>query len=220
MKKKTLTVAIALVLVVALAVGATYVYLTAKTEAVTNTFTVGKTIDDPETNFILKEHKVAYDANTATYKYVDAEGNVTTDSSKYVEVAGNEYNEVTPGMTVAKDPFVQIKKAVETPSYLFVGVYGNAAGLNYELNGDWEEVTGLQKQLPNGGTLCGTLYVYKTQMTSDASIGTYPILMDNQLTVDLTTPLAQNSSLKFNAYLCQATGFSNAAAAFDACFGK
>ena len=120
MKKKTLTVAIALVLVVALAVGATYAYLTAKTEAVTNTFTVGKTIDDPETNFILKEHKVAYDANTATYKYVDAEGNVTTDSSKYVEVAGNEYNEVTPGMTVAKDPFVQIKKAVETPSYLFV----------------------------------------------------------------------------------------------------
>ena len=109
MKKKTLTVAIALVLVVALAVGATYAYLTAKTEAVTNTFTVGKTIDDPETNFILKEHKVAYDANTATYKYVDAEGNVTTDSSKYVEVAGNEYNEVTPGMTVAKDPFVQIK---------------------------------------------------------------------------------------------------------------
>ena len=44
--------------------------------------------------------------------------------------------------------------------------------------------------------------------------------MDNQLTVDLTTPLAQNSSLKFTAYLCQATGFSNAAAAFDACFGK
>lgn len=70
MKKKTLTVAIALVLVVALAVGATYAYLTAKTETVTNTFTVGKTIDDPETNFILKEHKVAYDANTATYKYV------------------------------------------------------------------------------------------------------------------------------------------------------
>ena len=114
MKKKTLTVAIALVLVVALAVGATYAYLTAKTETVTNTFTVGKTIDDPETNFILKEHKVAYDANTATYKYVDAEGNVTTDSSKYVEVAGNEYNEVTPGMTVAKDPFVQIKKAAST----------------------------------------------------------------------------------------------------------
>ena len=161
MKKKTLTVAIALVLVVALAVGATYAYLTAKTEVVTNTFTVGKTIDDPETNFILKEHKVAYDANTANLlrihssrqNEVDAEGNVTTDSSKYVEVAGNKYNEVTPGMTVAKDPFVQIKKAVETPSYLFVEVYGNAAGLNYELNGDWEEVTGLQKQLQNGGTL-------------------------------------------------------------------
>lgn len=177
MKKKTLTIAIALVLVVALAVGATYAYLTAKTEAVTNTFTVGKTIDDPETNFILKEHKVAYDANTATYKYVDAEGNVTTDSSKYVEVAGNEYNEVTPGMTVAKDPFVQIKKAVETPSYLFVEVYGNAAGLNYKLNGDWEEVTGLQKQLPNGGTL----YVYKTPMTSGNSIVPIRFWMETSL---------------------------------------
>lgn len=216
MKKKTLTIAIALVLVVALAVGATYAYLTAQTEAVTNTFAVGKTIEDPDKNFILKEHKVAYDANTATYKYVDAEGNVAADSSKYVEVAGNEYKEVTPGMTVAKDPFVQIKKAVETPSYLFVEVYGNAAGLNYELNGEWEKVTDVQKPLPNGGTL----YVYKAQMTSGASIGIYPILMDNQLTVDLTTPLAQNSSLKFNAYLCQATGFSSPAAAFDACFGK
>lgn len=216
MKKKTLTIAIALVLVVALAVGATWAYLKAETKAVTNTFAVGKTIDDPENNFILKEHKVAYDADTATYKYVDEKGDVTTDSSKYVEVASNEYKEVTPGMTVAKDPFVQIKKAVETPSYLFVEVYGNTAGLNYTLNGDWEAVTGLTKQLPNGGTL----YVYKTQMTSSASIGTYPILTNNQLTVDLTTPLAQNSSLQFNAYLCQATGFDNAAAAFDACFGK
>ena len=45
MKKKTLTIAIALVLVVALAVGATWAYLTAKTEAVTNTFTVGKLFD-------------------------------------------------------------------------------------------------------------------------------------------------------------------------------
>lgn len=135
MKKKTLTMAIALVLVVALAVGATYAYLTAKTEAVTNTFTVGKTIDDPETNFILKEHKVAYDANTATYNYVDTEGNVTTDSSKYVEVPGNEYNEVTPGMTVAKDPFVQIKKAA-TPVFTQVTIPGETVvdSFNFNIN--------------------------------------------------------------------------------------
>ena len=48
MKKKTLTIAIALVLVVALAVGATYALLTAKTDAVNNTFIAGKLTNDKD----------------------------------------------------------------------------------------------------------------------------------------------------------------------------
>lgn len=68
MKKKTLTIAIALVLVVALAVGATWAYLTAKTEAVTNTFTVGKLFDQ-DGALTLKEHKaVAQTSGEYSYK--------------------------------------------------------------------------------------------------------------------------------------------------------
>lgn len=66
MKKKTLTIAIALVLVVALAVGATWAYLTAKTEVVTNTFTVGKLFDQGGA-LTLKEHEQTYNAATGTY---------------------------------------------------------------------------------------------------------------------------------------------------------
>lgn len=50
MKKKTLAVALAFVLVIAMSVAGTFAYLTAKTEAVVNTFTVGKVdIDLTET---------------------------------------------------------------------------------------------------------------------------------------------------------------------------
>ena len=88
MRKKTLTIALALVLVVALAVGATYAYLTATTNTLTNTFTVGKTMEDPKSNFILKEHKVAYDPAVGVYKYVDASGSYV-DAAAAEEVADN-----------------------------------------------------------------------------------------------------------------------------------
>ena len=217
MKKKTLTVAIALVLVVALAVGATYAYLTAKTEAVTNTFTVGKTIDDPETNFILKEHKVAYDANTATYKYVDAEGNVTTDSSKYVEVAGNEYN-LLPGTKIEKDPFVKgtgLKAGASC--YLYVEVVASDASsvLNYSVADTWEQLAGVTGK--NGGAV----YVYKTndgnRVTADVTATN--ILANNLVEVnDFDVNSDATASLTFYGYLCQSAGFADAAAAFAGCF--
>ena len=70
MKKKTLTIAIALVLVVALAVGATWAYLKTSTTAVTNTFTVGKVLDN-DGGLTLKEHAIdTAKSNTSAGKYV------------------------------------------------------------------------------------------------------------------------------------------------------
>lgn len=94
MKKKTLTIAIALVLVVALAVGATWAYLTATTKAVTNTFSAGKVINDPENNFLLKEHEVQYNETTGQYEYTQAKDEVPT----------NTYDKLAPKTTAPKDP--------------------------------------------------------------------------------------------------------------------
>lgn len=214
MKKKTLTIAIALVLVVALAVGATYAYLTATTKVVTNTFTAGKTIDDPDKNFLLKEHLAKYDATKGTY----------TVDTKADPVESNMYDKLAPMMTAAKDPFISFNgKQIETPSYLFVEVVDKTNGaIKWNESGSWVKlnVTG-----PNGGVV----YAYTADKTNGAVLqGTHDdiyILQDNKITAasdfdTIANADGANLTLKFYGYLCQATGFDNAAAAFTACFSK
>ena len=96
MKKKTLTIAIALVLVVALAVGATWALLTHSTETVTNTFVVGKLIDN-DTTFTLKEHVI--DSQDATGRYVLKTGDTESDYT-----TKNTYGAVVPGVNIPKAP--------------------------------------------------------------------------------------------------------------------
>lgn len=84
MKKRTLTLVVALVLVSVMAVGGTLAWLTAQTQTVTNTFTVGDiNIDLAETN-------------------VDGESALE-----------NSYKMV-PGNTIDKDPKVTVKAGSET----------------------------------------------------------------------------------------------------------
>lgn len=216
MKKKTLTIAIALVLVVALAVGATYAYLTATTKAVTNTFTAGKTIEDPDNNFLLKEHPVTYKAETGTYT-VDK----TADP-----VDSNKYDKLAPKMTAEKDPFISFNgKQIETPSYLFVEVVDKTNGaIKWNESDSWVELNGVKG--PNGGVV----YAYTTDKTNSAN-GTVLqgaqadiyILQGNKIEAasnfdTIANADGANLTLKFYGYLCQATGFKTAADAFNACF--
>ena len=113
MKKKTLTIAIALVLVVALAVGATWAYLTATSGPVTNTFTVGKILDN-DNNLTLNEHPLK-NANTTDGVY-QLDMNATP-------VQAVTYSAVMPGVDLPKDPTVTIKaNALKGDAYLFVVV--------------------------------------------------------------------------------------------------
>lgn len=216
MKKKTLTIAIALVLVVALAVGATYAYLTAQTKVVTNTFAVGKTIEDPKTNFILKEHPVTYNAATGTY---------TVDKTA-TPVAGNTYDKLAPLMAAEKDPFISFNgKQIETPSYLFVEVVDETRGAIYwNVSENWVKLNGVKG--PNNGDV----YAYTKNRATDTN-GTVLqgaqddiyILLGNAIAAapefDTIATDGANLTLKFYGYLCQATGFETAAAAFTTCFG-
>lgn len=213
MKKKTLTIAIALVLVVALAVGATYAYLTATTKVVTNTFTAGKTIEDPINNFLLKEHPAKYDETKGTYT-VDT-------NAKPVE--SNTYDRLAPMMTAAKDPFISFNgKPIETPSYLFVEVVDKTNGaIKWNESDSWVK---LNVKGPNGGVV----YAYTTDKTNGAILqGTQNdiyILQGNKITAasdfdTLANTEGAHLTLEFYGYLCQATGFADAAAAFNQCFG-
>ena len=101
MKKKTLLIAVvAIALAVLAATGATLAWLTADSDEVTNTFTVGNiTIE-------LKEHEFANGALTTT------------------EVATNNTYKVVPGATEGKDPFVKVQKGSEA-CYVYAKVVNN-----------------------------------------------------------------------------------------------
>lgn len=205
MKKKTLTIAIALVLVVALAVGATYAYLTAKTEAVTNTFTVGK-LFDKDGALTLKEHEaVAQTSGEYSYK-VNAE-----------VVTSNKYN-LLPGTKIEKDPFVEVTGLKAGAScYLYVEVVASdtSSVLKYSVADTWELLNGVTGK--NGGLV----YVYKTNDGNrvTANVAATNILESNLVTVnDFGVNSDANASLTFYGYLCQSAGFADATAAFTACF--
>lgn len=219
MKKKTLTIAIALVLVVALAVGATYAYLTATTKAVKNTFVAGGAVDQNDLN--LYEHN-AVKGNDGTYTL----GTEVLDGSE--GKTGNKYT-VMPGVNLPKDPTVEVTKA-EGPYYLFVevtkgnGFKGEKAPLSYTVTSNWvalqidgrevyayKTADGTVPAILNG-KLDATQILAPTANTTDAA--------DNTITVANADLSNVNCELTFQAYACQAAGFADATAAFNACFGK
>lgn len=204
MKKKTLTIAIALVLVVALAVGATWAYLKTSTTAVTNTFTVGKVLDN-DNGLTLKEHKIDTAASDAkTGKYV-------LSKTEYAE-NGNKYDAVMPGVDLPKDPTVAVT-GLKADAYLFVVVDNQLAkGLSVSYDdAKWDT-------LKVDGTK--TLLVYKTanQNILSADVADANILTNNTVTVAKDIGSGSQGSIVFNAYLVQAGGFNSAAAAWNEAF--
>lgn len=203
MKKKTLTIAIALVLVVALAVGATYAYLKTSTTAVTNTFTVGKVLDN-DNGLTLKEHAIdTTKSDTNAGKYVLSDTNYAAN--------GNKYDAVMPGVDLPKDPTVAVT-GLKADAYLFVVVDNNLAkGLSVSYDAKWDT-------LKVDGTK--TLLVYKTanQNILSADVADANILTNNTVTVAKDIGSGSQGSIVFNAYLVQAGGFNSAAAAWNEAF--
>lgn len=210
MKKKTLTIAIALVLVVALAVGATYAYLTATTGPVTNTFTAGKAVAQGD----LKLYEHLANQNTDGTYSLDKKANTVT---------SNTYT-VMPGVNLPKDPTVEVTKA-EGPYYLFVEVTkgdsfkGEKAPLSCTVDGShWVALKIEGKEVYAYSTDGKTAAILKDELTATPVLATIGNT-DNTITVadaDLTNV---NCQLTFQAYACQAAGFADATAAFNACFG-
>lgn len=210
MKKKTLTIAIALVLVVALAVGATYAYLTAKTDEVKNTFVVGAL---GNSNLTLKEHVVSYDK--ATGKYTES-AETTSRGQNYI---------VQPGVNIPKDPTVTLSNLdVNTGAYVFVGVKGDATETFAWRVDDavWAQVMKGDTQVTKDGY---KIYALKAGVvTAD---GQWAVLKANgdgtEIAVSNDFTLADGKtadSLNIDviAFACQSAGFNSAYEAFNTCF--
>lgn len=116
MKKKTVALLLALVMVFGAAIGGTFAYLTAKTDAVKNTFTVGNI------NIDLYEH--------------DADGEKAMERNDYVMV---------PDTKLDKDPTVEVLKNSEA-CWLFVKVEKSSnldSFISYTIADGWTALPGV-----------------------------------------------------------------------------
>ena len=202
MKKKTLTIAIALVLVVALAVGATWAYLTAQSGPVVNTFVAGKLFD--QGGIKLQEKAVTQKADGTYVIAADAAWQDT----------GIEYV-VQPGVDLPKQPAVNVS-GLTAKAYLFVGVKGETMdGFSWSVDADiWSPLMKDNAQVEKDGY---KIWVLKADVANDS----YNILTGNTVTVGKNLnpdTLAPANNITFQAYICQAAGFADAAAAFNECF--
>lgn len=210
MKKsmKALLIALCAVLLVAGSIFGTLAYLTS-TDAVTNTFTVGKV------EITLDEAKV-----DKYGKPLDSSGNVVTDIAAAARVDANEYK-LIPGHEYTKDPTVTVKADSEE-CYVFVKVInGLGSDATLTISSDWTALSGVDN-----------VYCYKEKVatsSSDTKLTSVFTKFTLGATVDVSTyatntdgKVVESSSstdlkkISVDAYAVQADGFSSAAAAWTA----
>ena len=167
MKKRTAALLLTFVLIFGAAVGGTVAWLTAKTDEVVNTFTVG------DINIDLWEHPLNVDGKT-----IDKNADPVKANSGYKFV---------PGDTLQKDPYVVVKDGSEA-CYLFIKVTeeNNALDdgkiINYTISDAWSAVQGKP----------GYYYrIIESKTTADTS---YPVLNPETVSVssDVTKDMVEN----------------------------
>ena len=186
---------VAIMLVIAVSVAGTIAYLTSKTAAVRNTFTLGNV------TITLDEHEIEDEYATA----------ITTNT-----VQTNEYK-LIPGHTYLKDPTVHVDDSSED-CWLFVKVTNGIAGIEVDADdGDTiaEQMTALGWTPVEGTT---DVYAY-----SDKVSGGTDVVVFNSFTIagnaDISNyATASNNAAVINiiAYAVQADGFGSSAAAWVA----
>lgn len=197
--KKIMAAALAVAMVAALSICGTLAYLTHETEEVKNTFTVGS-IFPPEGGITLQESEP-----------------IKQDDGSYIlgetKVQSANYEDVIPGSDLPKDPTVSVKDLTAN-AYVFVKIVDNTTeALTYTVDSVW---TKLDVTTAQGES------VYAAPMLTGSTEGTQwskGILADDIVSVAADAE-GDLGSLSFFGYICQAQGFVDAAAAWNACFGN
>ena len=186
MKKKTVALLLALVMVFGAAVGGTIAWLTDKTDAVKNTFTVGNI------NIDLYEH--------------DADGKVVTERDDYVMV---------PDTKLDKDPTVKVEADSEA-CWLFVKIDKSSnldSFISYTVDSGWTALDGVAgvyyRSVDAATAAAGVTYsvLKDDQVTVKADVT--KDMMD-----DLSKDGATLPTLTFTAYAIQQANFATADAAW------
>ena len=192
--KKAAATASTLALAVCLSIGGTYAYLTAETEEVTNTFTVGKvaiTLDEADTDEYGEEKLIS--------------------DSPAPRVTANDYK-LIPGHSYLKDPTVHLAAGSEA-CYVYVDVY----------NGLANAISDIKEQMRNKGwTNLDDGIWYQAVDADTAAEGTDLVVFDNFTVagdkVEDDLKAFDGKTITITAYAVQKDGFSDAASAWEACF--
>ena len=186
MKKKSLiTMFLSLALVAVIGTGATLAYLSANSNKVTNTFTVGTGYDDEENGLYVDEVNIA-----------------TADINDRTRTK-NEYTEILPGDILSKDPTVHF--TVGPDSYIFVKV----TGMNKTKNNDSAEnvftylnnmlgstdTTGAWEKI-DGPTGLNGVYVYNVNGNYKVAKGTTLVPLFTGVTLNSDVDQTQFNKLK------------------------
>lgn len=161
--KKKLTMIAALALAVCIGVGGTLAWLTSQTQAITNTFTVGKV------DITLQEKKIGGDT------FLDAK----------TEAKAQTYK-VSPGVPVDKEADV-IVKANSEDSYLFVKVVKGTsfdANFEYTIADGWTALTGVD------GVYYRTVNANTADQTFDVLKDNQVIVKESVTTLDANATLS------------------------------
>ena len=206
--KKIAVIVLAAVLLFGCGVGATLAWLTAQSETVTNTFTVG------DVNIELKEHDLV-------------NGQLTKE-----EVVSENTYKIVPGDTQPKDPFVRVEANSED-SWIFVQIMevNNTVADNENATKyvEWAIDNGVWTHLGTDGNI--HTYVMTNKYTTNAEAQTYNILLNKTVTYNQnltkanlealdkdssgTIAEAEMPQLIFKAFAVQAEAAGNAADAWN-----
>lgn len=172
---RPLVLMLAVALLIGATIGGTIAWLTAKTENVVNTFTVG------DIALTLKETEIKWtkDDNgkeTGAYTYGE-EPVVLTQPNQYKLIPGEKYT---------KDPVIEVSAESED-CYLFVKLAevndpGSYLSYGYNVEG-WTELEKSSEEV--NGNLIKTTVLYRIVKKTD-KIKTFELLKDNKITVNNT----------------------------------
>ena len=202
---KAVVVLMALVLLIGCGVGGTLAWLMDKTDAVTNTFTVG------DIEITLDEAKVNQDG-----QFLNKNDNVVDDLTSAERVTSNTYQAI-PGKTYSKDPTLTVQKGNEK-CYLFVEfTETNSPDTYYTYDFALDNTDSGWSNGDGTSIPANVWYIIVEETAADAESDTvYHLLVNDKIQVKDTVTKenmseAATAKLEFNAYAVQyvndTTGF-------------
>lgn len=205
-KTKLLTTLGAVALIGAIGVGSTFAYLSATTQTVTNTFTVGNVSFEGGLEGGLTESLVKRGTDG---KYVDA------DEAGVWSVKENEYKNLVAGEDLYKDPTVHIAANSED-CWVYAKIVNTNPDLAITYSGDWKDVTEAYKAAKNITVdIDYVVYAKKDKVVKSTEV-TNSTIFTNVHVGDTVTGGTTFDPITVKACAVQAAGFASYEAALSA----